>query len=424
MTVEANDCWRPLLTGATADLAAAWSRRCADALADPDWVRFAPAYEHLFDPDTRSARAASLSGGCAGAALLLRRLGRETDAAALLARAIETLGDVAMNAGLLKGFTGIAWTVAHLAAVGADGDDGDPLAEIDDALGELLASGGASHHDLGDGLAGIGMYFLERLPRPGAARALDDIVERLTALAVAGPAGGDPGAERITWRARARPQVNLGLAHGVAGVIAFLARVVAVSSAAPEAAARARPLLERAVAWLLAQRWSASRSCFPGAVDAEHGAIAARDGWCEGDLGIATALSMAGRTLGHDDWSREARATARHAARRSANAGGVDEPGLCHGAAGIAHMFNRLYQETGDSLCRVAAARWFERTLSLEQPGRGVAGVLVWRDAGDGTARWVASPGLLMGAVGVALALDASRTDVAPTWDRALGLSG
>src|SRR5262249_14299323 len=93
---------------------------------------------------------------------------------------------------------------------------------------------------------------------------------------------------------------------------------------------------------------------------------------------------------------------------------------LCHGAAGLGHLFNRLFQATGDEHLAEAARVWFRRTLDLRQPGRGIAGF----EAGKGNAHrrllWVDDPGLLQGAAGIALALLAAATPLEPGWDRLL----
>jgi hypothetical protein len=38
---------------------------------------------------------------------------------------------------------------------------------------------------------------------------------------------------------------------------------------------------------------------------------------------------------------------------------------LCHGSAGLAHPFNRMYQMTADQTLADAARFWVERTLEL-----------------------------------------------------------
>ncbi|HEX7277236.1 MAG TPA: lanthionine synthetase LanC family protein, partial [Acidimicrobiales bacterium] len=90
------------------------------------------------------------------------------------------------------------------------------------------------------------------------------------------------------------------------------------------------------------------------------------------------------------------------AAARPIQDAGVVDAGLCHGAAGLLHVSNRLYQATGDERQAAAARRWLEPALTLP----------------------VAGAGFLEGRAGVGLALLAATTDVEPEWDRILLLSG
>ena len=53
------------------------------------------------------------------------------------------------------------------------------------------------------------------------------------------------------------------------------------------------------------------------------------------------------------------------------------DSGLCHGAAGVGHLFNRLYQASGDPALAEAARFWFDRALAQYQPGEGIGGVTI-----------------------------------------------
>src|SRR5438093_719443 len=71
-----------------------------------------------------------------------------------------------------------------------------------------------------------------------------------------------------------------------------------------------------------------------------------RVAWCYGDLGIAVALFLAARCVNESSWQNEALALARNVAGRPPEQSGVKDCGLCHGAAGVGHLFNRLFQAT------------------------------------------------------------------------------
>ena len=88
-------------------------------------------------------------------------------------------------------------------------------------------------------------------------------------------------------------------------------------------------------------------------------------------------------------------------------------------------MFNRLFQASGDTALREAACTWFARTLEMRQADQAIAGFPAWMADPDQPEkrRWIAEPGILEGAAGVALALLAATTDIEPEWDRMMLVS-
>ena len=117
---------------------------------------------------------------------------------------------------------------------------------------------------------------------------------------------------------------------------------------------------------------------------------------------------------------------ARRAAERPAEQSGVRDCGLCHGAAGVGHIFNRLFQATGEASLAAAARFWFERTLEMRHPDQDIAGFAAFMPDPEhpDSHSWIAAPGILEGAAGIGLALLAATTPIEPEWDRMLMLSG
>jgi len=84
----------------------------------------------------------------------------------------------------------------------------------------------------------------------------------------------------------------------------------------------------------------------------------------------------------------------------------------------LAHIYNRMYQATGEPKLGRAAVYWLVRTLDFYRLARGDGGSWVQgsRDpAEEGPWNGI---GLLEGAAGVALVLLAATTSVEPLWDR------
>jgi lantibiotic modifying enzyme len=419
--------WTPLLDGPLARHALEAVQAIAATLRHRPPARRLPGAK---DAVAQAVADASLAGGRAGLAIFytyLARAGLGDNASKvadeLMDQAVEAFAKFRMPPSLYEGFSGVAWAVTHLRRDVEATDDEDQAEEIDIALRKYLQqSPWSDQYDLVGGLVGVGVYALERVPRRSARDLLSLVLRRLDDIA-------ERTADGLTWfsrpallpdhRRKACPKgcYNLGVAHGVPGVIAMLGG----AHAAGVAPAKTRRMLEGAVQWLLANRLPEdSGSTFPFWTASGIDPGPARSAWCYGDPGIAAALFCAGHGARRASWRREAHAIARRAAARPPDQAGVRDAGLCHGAAGIAHLFNRMHQALGDPQLAEAARFWFARTLEMRQPGRGIAGFVVYSLRENGTVDWVEDPGLLTGAAGVALALLAATTPVEPAWDRML----
>jgi hypothetical protein len=373
----------------------------------------------LIDPPPPKGPAASLGGGLAGQALLYAYLARafpdagyQEQALARLEAAIDAAGELDHPA-LYGGLTGVAFVAEHLRGWLLD-DTSDPNDQIDEPLLEAVsASPWNGHYDLVSGLVGIGVYALERRRQAAGVATLERVVERLQEMS-------EPAAGGTTWRTPqghtgaglAPGAYNLGLAHGVPGVIALLA----LACQAGIATTRARPLLEGALRWLWSVRLESGDASF-----GYHSAASepARSGWCYGDPGVGAALRLAGMALQSAGLSERALALARAVGARSPERTAVVDAGLCHGAVALGHILNRFYQASGDPVLAQQAGFWYQQALAMRRPGEGIAGYLSWNEQ----SRWEVSPGLLNGAAGIALALLAAATPVEPVWDRVLLLS-
>ena len=113
-------------------------------------------------------------------------------------------------------------------------------------------------------------------------------------------------------------------------------------------------------------------------------------------------------------------------AERAPAACGVHDAGLCHGSMGLAHIYNRFYQASGNERLRDAARRWFDHGLAqqhahaAEAATPAVGGYLQWMDVGGGVEGWGGAASLLTGSGGIALALLAGLGHEEPRWDRML----
>ena len=341
-----------------------------------------------------------------------------------LGETIESLPSARMDDSLFCGFTGVAWTTEHVLRVLGAGDEDDPVEGIDEALLGLFADPAfRPAYELIGGLAGIGVHALERRARPTGPALAAAVLDRLEALARPQPIGLSWPSGGLTRRAVADEvepgdvYFNLGLSHGVPGVLAVLARLVAF----PELRTRVTPLLAGGSEWLLAQRLpDGGVAAFPDYVAHDITPAPARLAWCYGDPGVAVALLAAARALGDPALERAALAVAHVAARRDPASSQVVDAGLCHGSAGVAHLFHRLHRATGDAACREAALAWFERCLVRVDDLPNVAGFPTFSFERNRDGEYVEDAGVLTGAAGTGLALLAAISPEAPAWDRFL----
>jgi len=129
------------------------------------------------------------------------------------------------------------------------------------------------------------------------------------------------------------------------------------------------------------------------------------------------------RALGSDRFEREAIRIALVEARRPERHAGVVDACLCHGTAGNAHLFLRLFHATKVTEFLGAFRFWHEKTLELANPGTGIGGYLSWGRRHPnlvGSNGWVSDASFLTGAAGVGLGLLSATTPGEPGWDRLL----
>lgn len=318
------------------------------------------------------------------------------------ARALERLAELRPTThALYGGMAGLGWVAAHVTD-----DAGELLNIVDASLARTLdVACWDRDYDLIGGLVGIGVYLLER-QSPLLTRVLDHLeatcVRIGDAIAWFTTAQLMPPNQRGLWP---DGHFNCGLAHGVPGVLALLARIVEQTGDP-----RAADLGRGAARWIWEQRLPASAaSAFPGIASGP----ASRTAWCYGDPGVTLALWRAERAFG----SREDEALELAAAwlRRSVD---VNDADLCHGSTGLAQIAARMFHATADPRFRDAAIRWLDHAESQRVAGAGLAGYRTHLVVGP--TRWRTSARFLDGVAGVGLALLAAISPIEPAWDRLL----
>jgi lantibiotic biosynthesis protein len=324
-----------------------------------------------------------------------------------LAIAVDTLAASHARPSLFGGAAGVGWTIAHH----IEGNDAEAVgAAIDTAIAVHVSSW--PWDDLITGLVGFGVYALER-GQAGVpiARA---VLARLEAHGgrgwVTSPLALPPDQRSETPNGC----VNLGVAHGTPGMLSLLAEFCRRGIERD----RASFLLERTLRHLLDNSPQRRGGRFAPWLSPES-TPSARLAWCYGDLGVAAVLLGVGRALDHCEAHDEGLSLALNCASRSLDDACVAEAGICHGAAGVAHLFNRMAQATGLATLHEAAVMWIDHTLAMRtnMPFAGFPARILNEDSEP---TFVADASLLSGASGVGLVLHAASSSVEPEWDRIL----
>ncbi|WP_404190733.1 lanthionine synthetase C family protein [Streptomyces tauricus] len=276
------------------------------------------------------------------------------------------------------------------------------------------------------GLTGYGAYLLRRNPDSSTMRAILDYCVRLTEpithhgetlpgwWAQTGPSGNPddrfPGGH-----------ANTGMAHGIGGVLALLALAVRKGSVTDGHHAALRTIL----AWL--DRWKEETGggpVWPYWVTREElrsgrlgSSVPRRPSWCYGAAGLLRAQQLAALALGDTNRQIDAENRLVAALTDPEQLKATTDNGLCHGFAGLAHAAARTADDAHPSTAgrlRAVIPALLARVIPPGTDPDLTATALIQDEDGG--------PGLLNGAVGIALALLAPSTAAPPrsAWDACL----
>ena len=384
-------------------------------LSNPDEI--ARAYKRTANPtliENSVGASGSLAMGSAGTAVLMSALDRVMPGEGWSQRAHAHLTHAAQNrAGLPSLFLG--WSGLHVAAeYTANGSErylklrrdlrqliGNSLPSfMPHSFQELTSS---HQYELIAGLAGL-LVALDRID-PATATALD-FFDWMTA--------DESGAR---WRLPNEtdpddggPSNNLGVSHGIAGVLSAIMTGNAHSE-------RELRIVSRIADWLcnhvLATEWGPQWSFRYRPDKAE---VATRASWCYGSPGVGVVLYRAGRLLGRTDIEAVALDSLRGLARMPRATWYMFDDALCHGTAGNAVLLDLVATATGDPELAALANSLFKELFKRFNPDLPL-GYLTF-----GFDTLYESPGLLEGATGIALASLTGARLIDHSWLRVLGI--
>jgi len=228
------------------------------------------------------------------------------------------------------------------------------------------------NYDFMHGALGVGLYFLKKSIHP---EYIQDLIDFLYQTA-------EKDTEIFKWESTVmineeenRNAYNLALSHGISSIIIFLSR--AVESGIVDK--KAERMLSGAVNFVLSQEKDFSQfgSFFPNVllINSTEPLTKSRLAWCYGDMGIGMALWQAGIALEETDWKDKGlEILLQSTQRRDFNETSVQDAGICHGSAGIAMIYRRMFLETNLKEFKEATLYWIDQTLNFSRFEDGLAG--------------------------------------------------
>jgi lantibiotic modifying enzyme len=317
------------------------------------------------------------------------------------------------------GISGLTWTCEHLAR---HGFIRQKEASFVNTLNPYLLSMmekdfNDGNYDFLHGGLGVGYYFMTKNKINGKAiNCLLDGLERTAEKTFNGC---------MKWKSvmnidSIQTGYNISLSHGMSSIVACMAKLYKLH---PEFS-RAKNILSDTVKYIIQQRLKKVEiSHFPTySLESETKTINhSRLGWCYGDLGIAQALLQAANVLEDkelEDMSVDILLYTCN--RKDMSANYVVDAGLCHGTAGIAHSFQRIYKELSNPVFQETAYYWLDKTLKMAVFENGLAGFKTW--SGD-EKQWTNNYSFLDGIPGIGCCLISALNNGLTDWDECLLLS-
>ncbi|MCD8178194.1 MAG: lanthionine synthetase C family protein [Tannerellaceae bacterium] len=299
-----------------------------------------------------------------------------------------------------SGFSGELYLVEYLRENNFIDFDIRPVQKVlDDYLVCQMRQNIQNHYyDFMHGALGVGLYFLKRKVHSHYIRELIDFLYE--------SAEKDIDKQLFKWESVIDSQknlkgYNLSMSHGIASIIIFLSRVVKDGFSGE----RVKTMLEGAVNFVLSQKRDLSQfgSYYPSYVlknGIKNIPTKSPLSWCYGDLGLGVAFWQAGTVLSKREWIEEGLKIFQLTRIINLKEDNVLDAGICHGSAGIAMIFRRMFFETNNEEFRKIGVFWLNKTLTFANFEDGLAGYKTFSNS-----KWSCDYSLLTGISGIGLVL-------------------
>lgn len=362
-----------------------------------------------------------LLDGLAGVGLLLSLYYRKTfddNYLNKLEQVIDNINNIIQHGKGVKysydqGLAGYAWLLVYLKDNNIlEIDSDDFLTEMDNYLYQrLMLLIEEKEYDALYGAVGIGFYFIKRKN----ASAVESIINGLFRDRK------NVNGHHIICRNNLhthRRDIDFGMAHGIPGILVFMYKCYLKDFSSEKCSEMIWNHINFMISCL---NDSGSPSYFRYTIEIDQLKYFdkkqnwSRLGWCYGDLSCLYVLFQLSVKF---NININTISMLEHVARRNIETeSNIYMAGLCHGTSGIAHLFFRLYLQTGNHSFRDACSYWLKKTLFLGNVKEGVVGFDLHNNVKNQL------PGLLSGISGVGSVFISFLNSELINWDESIFLS-
>ncbi len=165
--------------------------------------------------------------------------------------------------------------------------------------------------------------------------------------------------------------VNFGYAHGIPAILTFLSKLIKRNINLK----LSQKLFSSTYKYFIQYYNDTEPTYFPSHVQNDLIRKNQRIAYCYGDLSISCGLAIVGKNCGSIEITKLAKKCALNIATLSIDRKEeFSDIGLCHGAAGNAFMFSKLYKTFGNKILKKASILQFENLTYLKKENVEIAG--------------------------------------------------
>ena len=321
-----------------------------------------------------------------------------------------------------NGLAGIGWGLNFLVKNNFyDSDIDEVLKDIDEFLYQNMMNELARDNwDFLHGATGIALYFVERYKNnQDCDFYLEKFVEKMYDMRINSREDKLKWESMIYLKGEAKNMgFNISLSHGMSSLVAVYSEILNLGILK----SKTTYLLNGAIKYILSQKnITRNLSIFPSSSLETENCLGSdsRLGWCYGDLGIALSLYNASKILGDDkleNFSLEVMLF--NAKRKDLESNNINDASLCHGATGVALIFNAMSACTKKEEFIEASEYWYRIALNQGDHVDGVGGYMAWHGEHDGG--WIKGTDLLTSGVGVGLSFLSKIHPQIENWEKCL----